>query len=95
MMLLYSGMFPSGYHNIKIDYNAGYATIPSDLEEACLDYVEYTYNKSDDKSINKASISKAGESTSFITGIPDIIKETIEPYKRFEFYSTQVPISNG
>lgn len=28
--------FSAGYKNVKITYNAGYATIPQDLEEACL-----------------------------------------------------------
>lgn len=43
MVILDGGLFAEGLKNIKITYVAGYSTIPSDLERACIDYVIADY----------------------------------------------------
>ncbi len=37
------GTFPQGQQNIRIDYTAGFATIPADVQEACVAYVQDLY----------------------------------------------------
>ena len=37
------GRFPRGQLNIRIDYSAGYATIPQDVQEACVQLVQDLY----------------------------------------------------
>lgn len=36
--------FSTGFQNWRITYVGGYTTIPSDLAEACVDFVTYMYN---------------------------------------------------
>jgi len=40
----YSFGFARGIRNYRFTYTAGYATIPTDLEQACLDICVYIYN---------------------------------------------------
>lgn len=40
-----SSGWPEGSDNISVDYTAGYETIPSDLEQACIELVSLTYNR--------------------------------------------------
>lgn len=40
------GQFPAGRQNIRVDYTAGYAEIPDDLQEACAQHVLDLYNGS-------------------------------------------------
>lgn len=44
---------PKGY---KVEYNAGYATIPADLEQACIDLVTHYYNTRTQKGIKSERI---------------------------------------
>jgi hypothetical protein len=37
-------IWPLGVNNFRIQYTAGYATIPSDIQEACAEWVAYLYN---------------------------------------------------
>lgn len=40
------GRFPRGQQNIRIDYTAGFAVMPADLEEACVQLILDFYNSS-------------------------------------------------
>lgn len=40
---LYTEVFPYGVQNIKLQYKAGYATVPADLWKVCLEMVAQTY----------------------------------------------------
>ena len=35
--------FPSGFQNLQVNYTAGFATIPADLQEACAQYCAWLY----------------------------------------------------
>jgi uncharacterized phiE125 gp8 family phage protein len=71
--------------SIKVVYNAGYATIPNHLQQACLELVKYLYVTRNDRRIGKTSSTKINESASFAEGIPAHILPMIEP-ERWENY---------
>jgi hypothetical protein len=103
--LVYKGYWPKGYRNIKISYTAGLGvvnagadtnTLPSDLEQAALDYVEYLYNMNTDRRIGRNNKSKGDESVSFITDIPPHVVLILDKYIRHEFPTeASVGIRNG
>lgn len=43
LIRLRDGIFKSGIKNIKIVYNAGYTTIPVDLQQACIAWVSWLF----------------------------------------------------
>ena len=99
------GMWPKGYRNIKISYTAGLGkintvaetnTLPSDLELACLDYVEWLHTMNTDRRIGRNTKTKGDESVSFISDIPPHIAMILEKYVRHEFPSdAPVGVRNG
>ena len=99
------GMWPKGYRNIKVCYTAGLGkintiaetnTLPSDLEQACLDYVEWLHTMNTDRRIGRNTKSKWDESVSFISDIPPHVAMILEKYVRHEFPSdAPVGVRNG
>ena len=82
-------IWPKGYRNIKVVYNAGLGTatagdLPSDLEQACLDYVMWLYDMRSDRRIGRNSKNKSGESVVFQSTLPPHIAELLEPYVKIE-----------
>lgn len=96
VVLLNGRKFQRGTRNIKVVYEAGYATIPEDLEEGCIHQVEYTFNLTSDRRIGQITKSKSGESVTYIEdGMPKIVIDAIMPYKRVEFANSNAAIDNG
>lgn len=83
--IIYKSIFPRGARNIKVVYNAGYATIPSALEGACLQLVDYLYQQRSDRRVGVSQKAKNGETISFISDMPPIIKTILEPFVRCDF----------
>lgn len=78
---VFASMFPKGNRNCTISYQAGYAIVPDDIEQACIELVATKYKNIEH--IDKSSISMAGETTTFITAdIPAQIKIVLQQYKR-------------
>jgi uncharacterized phiE125 gp8 family phage protein len=93
--LLYKDyIFPSGYNNIKIDYDAGYDPIPSDLSHACLWTVFWYYRIREAADIGRVAKSKEGESVSWVQTAPLHVKDVIARYKRTEFKAGNAIIQN-
>lgn len=92
--LLYKSIFPYGYGNVKVAYNAGYVQIPADLQMACLLFVEWLYRFRNTGSIGRSSISKGDESTTILQDIPPIIKSLVDPFRRTEFTVPDRPARN-
>ena len=103
--LIGTTVWPKGYRNIKVTYLAGLGTIntvaetntlPSDLEQACLDYAEFIHTMNTDRRIGRSSKSKGDESVSFITDIPPHVTLILDKYIRHEFPSdAPVGVRNG
>jgi hypothetical protein len=73
------GRWPMGRRNVWLNYTAGFATPPSDIDQACLDWVSFRYREKD--RIGNASKSVAGETVSFITTpMPSTVKSSLASY---------------
>lgn len=88
------GYFPDGVKNIKVTYEAGYATVPSDLEHACLWTVTWYYKIRVSEDIGRTTKSKDGESLSYSQDMPKDVKDCILRYKRTEMPISGSPIKN-
>ena len=77
-------VFPFGNYNIKVVYQAGYSTVPSDLELAADLYCEWLFRFNERRDIGRTSKAKGDESVSMLQQIPDQIRLLIEPYIRLE-----------
>ena len=63
-IILLNGLtFPKGRLNIVVSYSAGYATIPYDIEQVCIEIVAKKFKQRD--RIGLSSKGLAGETTSF------------------------------
>jgi uncharacterized phiE125 gp8 family phage protein len=93
-LVYYDTVFPRGNNNVKIVYVAGYATVPSDIEYAALLFCEWLYLFRNRQDIGRTSKSKGDESMSVSQGMPDIVRQMIEPYRRMEFAFSNAPIGN-
>jgi len=66
--------FAGGLQNVQVVYNAGYTTVPADLEQATLELVAQKYHSYDKIRQGIESRSFNGESVSFFMG--EMLKET-------------------
>lgn len=85
-VIVYSSRFPKGFANIRAIYNAGYVTIPFDLELACLWFVEFYYKHRERGDMGRTSIGKGDESVGILAQAPTMILEILNDYKRTEVY---------
>lgn len=84
-VVLNGNVFPRGMLNCKVVYNAGFTTIPDDLEQACCELVSIKYKQIEH--IDQQSKVVAGENVSFIVkDIPSFIKIVLNNYKKVISY---------
>ena len=73
--------FTRGIRNVQVSYTAGYATVPLDIEQACLELVAYKYRSRD--WVGQASKIVGSENVSFITKeIPENALGTLQRWSR-------------
>ena len=99
VILLNGRYFRKGKRSIKVVYEAGYGTaaldtIPFDLEDGCIQLVDFMYGMVGDRRIGQIQKSKSGENVTFVQGMPDFVVEAIMPYKRLEFAGSNAPVEN-
>lgn len=85
---------PNGFNNIKIIYNAGYASVPSDIENACLWLTTYYYMMRQNQDIGRTSKGKGDESVTILQQAPGVVKDAINRYKRMEIPNLNAPVRN-
>lgn len=80
--LLLSGYrFNRGRSNILVTYTAGFAAVPTDIEQACIETVMLALKRRDH--IDVSSKSLAGETVSFITAeLTPSAKQALNSYRR-------------
>lgn len=78
-------IFPRGTRNVKLLYDAGFTTIPADLEDCCLWTMEYLYDMQNDHRIGVSQKGKNQENTTFRDDLPALVKDTLTAYKRAEW----------
>lgn len=73
--------FDRGLGNIGVAYTAGFATIPADLEQACIEQIAYRYREL--SRIGMSSKVMAGETTAFVVKdmLPSVLA-ALQNYKR-------------
>jgi hypothetical protein len=86
----FNGLFPIGLDNVRIIYTAGYSTIPNDLVMANLWASEWFYLHNNRGDSGRTTASKMGESVGILAEIPMMIKQMLQPYRRFEAVSIDV-----
>lgn len=74
-----------GAKTIKVVYNAGYATIPDDLKQACIAIVDYYYKAFRDHRFGDGGETTVDYTISYIHGIPTEAKKLCDKYKRLSF----------
>ena len=99
-IVLVKGSFPKGTRNIKVIYEAGYGNhanddFPADLQEACLQFVQYLNQKHHDRRLGIVTKGKSSENVTYELGIPTFIDAMLEPYIRHDFYASNAPVTNG
>lgn len=92
--LIYDGFFPNGFSNIRLIYTAGYATIPSDLELACVWLAEWFYLHKRRQDMGRTSVSKGDENLGVLANMPPMIQEMLIDYKRTEMPAAYAPVGN-
>lgn len=98
-IILFHDVFPSGFHNIKVIYTAGYnATLHpghvAELELACLWLVEWFYKHRERGDMGRTSKSKGDESVGILASMPDMIREIVLDHKRTEVPLVDRPLTN-
>lgn len=82
------GKFPRGNQILRIDYQAGYATVPQAIQEACVQYAAFLYQSgSIDYSVTRVRIgpfSQESAGSSKIPAIPIPIRGLLDPYKAYD-----------
>lgn len=75
--------FTSGLQNIRIQYNAGYQSLPKDLEYACIQFVLFLYNdrRGEKLGIRYKALGDGG-TEAYQVGIPDKVKMVLNMYKK-------------
>lgn len=78
---LIGAIYEKGYSNIEISYTSGYATIPADIKQVCIDLVAYKFKETDRVGI--LSKTMAGEVVSFDSkDLKDQSKNILNNYNR-------------
>jgi hypothetical protein len=91
----YDGIFPTGYNNIRVIYTAGYATFPSDLQLACLWFVEWYYRHRTRGDMGRTTMGKGDENVGILAEAPKMILQILQDYQRCEFNNTESPVRNA
>jgi len=83
--IVYVNGFSNNTLGYKLEYNAGYATIPDDLEQAAIDLIAYYYNNRKSKNTDSESIGDYSVTYSKTTDVMnDLGLDTIlDAYKDF------------
>lgn len=80
-LVLVGGLrFTRGVQNILLTYNAGYATVPADIEQAVIETVALSYKRGDHADVSSKTL--AGETVSYIkVEFPPSAKAALQPHR--------------
>lgn len=77
--------------SIKVIYVAGYAAVPTELEQACLELVKLIYYGRNDRRIGLSNKAKLGENVSYqVDQLPPLVDFLIAPFKRERYLADQM-----
>lgn len=78
---------------IKVTYDAGFAAIPFDLQQAALTLLEVMFDMRDQRSTRLQSRAKLGDSVSFVDKIPEHVTAMIAPHVREAYVKRQLAMA--
>ncbi len=90
----FDAYFARGQRNVKLVYQAGYASIPYDIQLACKVCVAYYYFKQQQEDWTTATKSKGDEDITLIQGIPESATTVLDKYVRMEILGEDEPVRN-
>lgn len=74
--------FTEGFQNVTISYTAGFAVVPDDIKQACIELVAYRLEER--KRLGKASQTLNGETITFTDlATPPVVMARIQSYKSY------------
>jgi hypothetical protein len=84
-------IFPVGINNFRVQYTAGYATIPESVQEACAEWVAAIfYTTSRDQSLKAQELAGSlKQNWANTSSIPDSVLPLLAPYRRFTLATNQ------
>jgi phosphoribosyl-AMP cyclohydrolase len=83
MIVYKDGIWTRGLANIKVIYNAGYESVPYDLQLSIQEAVAYFWERKEQKLWAKSSVSKGDTSVTRITqSLPDTVTAVWDRYRR-------------
>jgi len=78
------GHYPVGFQNITVKYTGGYATIPPDLEQICIELAKsYLDSASQNAALQSESIGGYSYSAKTTSGIPDSLRGRLGAWRRY------------
>ena len=79
-----NNVFTRGNQNVAVVYQAGYATVPMALQQACVDFVAHKFRQRSRIGMKSDHVGVSAQGSSYDTdGIPDLVKAAMRPYKRW------------
>lgn len=75
-------IFSQGMQSVKLVYNAGYATIPFDLQYACKEYCHVLWSREQTNHVAVKSESVEGSNVTYEPDMPLTVRRILESYKR-------------
>jgi hypothetical protein len=88
----YNGAIARGFGNVRLIYVAGFATIPSDLELACIWAAEWFFKHRERGDMGRTTKSKSDESVGILASMPPMVLEIASAYKRTELPIAEVQV---
>jgi uncharacterized phiE125 gp8 family phage protein len=74
-------VFPRGRGNVRVSYQAGFASPPADLTQACIEMVSLRYREKD--RVGLVSKGLAGETTAYsLKDMPESVRTLLNRYRR-------------
>lgn len=74
--------FSSGIQNVKVAYSGGYNEVPLDIQDACVEWVVFSYRKYQSKTFGFTSKSAPGGNIGVdMDSMPAYVKETLNSYR--------------
>ncbi len=66
---------------MKLEYTAGYVTVPWQLRMAVQELVSFWYSRRQNKRVGTRSLSTQGDTTSYELGIPEAVMAVFKRYR--------------
>lgn len=76
-------IFPAGNLNAAVTYTAGYALVPEDIRQACIEFVSYKYLQRAHIGKKTENINVGGMGTSYQEGLlPPEVQDLLQTYRK-------------